>query len=62
MSGLTKYYSMAVWPELYVDYFNNFLTLGKFAEHYGISLRLANDIVDTGRATDNFTKSYNWGA
>ena len=45
---------------MYLDYVNNFLTVDKFAEHYGISLRLANDIVDVGRATDNFTKAYKW--
>lgn len=60
MSG--KYYSLSVWPELYRDWVNNFLTVQVFAEHYGISLRLANDIIDTGRATDNFTKPYEWRA
>lgn len=56
--GLTmRYYSLHVWPEMYADYLNNFLTVEKFAEYYGISLRLANDIVDMGRTTDNFSFS-----
>lgn len=51
-----KYYSMEKWPELYLDYVNNFLTVETFAEWYQMSLRLANDIIDVGHATDNFTK------
>lgn len=62
LSEAGGYYSMTVWPELYRDWFNNFLTVDKFAEAWGMSLRLANDIIDTGRATDNFTNNYNWEA
>jgi hypothetical protein len=35
---------------LYLDYFNNFLTVEAFAAHHNLSLATANFIVDTGRA------------
>lgn len=40
--------------EMYLDYVNNFLTVEKFAEHYGITLESAQFIIDTGRAIDAF--------
>ena len=62
LSATGDYYSLTLWPELYRDWFNNFLTVDKFAAAWGMSLRLANDIIDAGRATDNFTKTYSWRA
>ncbi len=34
---------------LYLSYVNDFLTVEKFAEYYGISEILANDIINKGR-------------
>jgi len=31
--------------ELYLDYFNNFLTVGRFAEYYGITEEFARSII-----------------
>lgn len=35
--------------KMYLDYFNNFLTVGRFAEHYNISVKEANEIINLGR-------------
>lgn len=53
-----KVYLSTKWPELYLDWFNNFLTVEKFAEYYGMTEEHAQEIVTVGIATDNFTK--NW--
>ena len=34
--------------EMYLDYVNNFLTVEKFAEHYGITEEKANEIIEEG--------------
>ena len=34
---------------LYLSYFNDFLTVEKFAECYGLSERKANDVIRAGR-------------
>jgi hypothetical protein len=34
---------------MYLDWYNNFLTIGRFAEYYGISEDFAIDIIDNGR-------------
>lgn len=34
---------------MYLDWFNNFLTVPRFAEYYGISESLANTIITQGR-------------
>ena len=34
---------------LYLSYFNDFLTVAKFAECYGLSERKANDVIIAGR-------------
>jgi hypothetical protein len=36
--------------ELYLDYVNNFLTVERFAEYYGLSVELANLIIKEGKA------------
>ena len=33
----------------YLDYVNNFLTVGNFADHYGMSEREAHLLIDLGR-------------
>lgn len=35
--------------EMYLDYFNNFLSVSKFAEYYNISEEEANKIIDIFR-------------
>lgn len=35
--------------EMYLDYFNNFITVSYFAEYYKISTEKANRIIDIGR-------------
>lgn len=39
--------------ELYLDYFNNFLTIDRFAEAWGISKRVAEEIIKRGREIHN---------
>lgn len=55
-----KRYPLNEWPDLYADYLNNFLTVPRFAEYYGMSEDHANDIIDIGRATDNYSKPMDW--
>lgn len=38
---------------MYLDWVNNFLTVPVFAEHYGISEKLAELIIDEGRELHN---------
>lgn len=33
--------------ELYLDYFNNFLTVERFAEYYGMTVADAKDLIQT---------------
>ena len=49
-------YKKQDWPELYLEWVNNFLTVGRFAEYYGMTQEHANKIIEEGRKTDNFTK------
>jgi hypothetical protein len=35
--------------KMYVDYFNNFLTVQAFADHYNITTEKAKKIIDLGR-------------
>ena len=35
--------------EMYLDYFNNFLTVERFAEYYNISEKKADKIINLGR-------------
>ena len=37
---------------MYLDYVNNFLTVGAFAEHYGISEELATAIINEFQQTN----------
>ena len=41
---------------LYLSYVNDFLTVERFAEFYGLSVSNANQIIELGQETDNFTK------
>jgi hypothetical protein len=39
---------------MYLDYVNNFLTVGAFADHYGISKELATTIINEFQQTNKF--------
>jgi len=43
---------------LYLDYFNNFLTVDRFAEYYCLSFRQASRIIHIGRHL-NHRRAYN---
>lgn len=38
---------------LYLDWFNNFLSVEAFSEHYGLDLEAAHDLVQRGREWHN---------
>ena len=38
--------------ELYLDYFNNFLTVERFADYYGLSIDGATDLINKQRSFD----------
>jgi len=40
--------------DMYLDWRNNFLTVERFAEYYGMTLESAQFIIDTGRNIMNF--------
>lgn len=42
--------ALQTFVEMYLDYRNNFLTVEAFAVHYGISIEVAEKIVQAGRA------------
>lgn len=47
--------------DMYLDYVNNFLTAGAFADHYGISLELAAVIIKDGKRLHE-EQSEEWAA
>jgi hypothetical protein len=53
-----KVYAISEWPDLYADWVNNFLTVPRFAEYYGITEGQAQEIIAVGKETDNFSKPY----
>jgi len=38
-----------VYEEMYLDWFNNFLSTDKFREYYNLSMAEAENIIDEGR-------------
>ena len=40
--------------KMYLDWVNNFLTLERFAEHYGIDCETANHVIVEGRCAHEF--------
>lgn len=48
-----KTYGYDKYVELYLDYINNFLTVGRFAEYYGMSENYANHVIEIGRKLNN---------
>jgi len=43
----------AAYEILYLEYVNDYLTVAKFAEHYGFTIEDANDIIDIGCVVNN---------
>lgn len=39
--------------DLFLDYFNNFLTVDRFAEYYGLDVKIANEVIYLGRVVNN---------
>ena len=48
-----KTYGYDKYVELYLDYVNNFLTIERFAEYYGMSVDYANHVIEVGRKLNN---------
>lgn len=54
------YYGYSKFPDMYLDWLNNYITVDTFADHYNMTSEHAAQIIAVGRATDNFTKSIVW--
>ena len=39
--------------EFYLEYFNNYLTIDRYAEHVGMSVVITRQLIDIGRALNN---------
>jgi hypothetical protein len=37
------------YKNLYLEYINDYLTVEKFAEHKGLTIKLANNVINLGR-------------
>ena len=46
-------YDKSRWPELYLDWVNNFLTIEHFAEHYSMTVEHAKEIIEHEREKPN---------
>ncbi len=44
-----KNYTRAQIKSMYIDYFNNFLSIERFAEYYNLSVTDADEIIKQGR-------------
>jgi hypothetical protein len=44
---------MDIIETLYLDWFNNFTSTERFADHHGMSLELANMVIEEGRETNH---------
>jgi len=46
---------------IYLDWWNNFLTREYFAEHYGLTLEAASELIDAGyRAHESMVQRQHW--
>jgi len=46
---------------IYLDWFNNFLTVDRFAEHYGMTPDAASELIESGRrAHESMVKRQHW--
>lgn len=50
--------SLDAFTAMYLDYVNNFITVEKFAEYYGITQTSAEFIIKTGREISHFELEY----
>lgn len=48
-----KIYDRGEMLQMYLDYFNDFLTVERFAAYYGISEEFAREVIEIGRETLN---------
>jgi hypothetical protein len=48
-----KTYAYDKYEELYLDYVNDFLTVERFANYYGMSKEYANHVIEIGRKLNN---------
>lgn len=47
--AIVQFSTPITYQELFLDYFNNYLTVEKFADDYGFTVRRAQEIIDVGR-------------
>lgn len=45
--------SLDKFTEMYLDYVNNFLSVERFAEYYGITLHSARELIELGAIVSN---------
>jgi len=46
---------------IFLDWFNNFLTVDRFAEHYGMTPDAASELIDAGRrAHESMVRRKHW--
>jgi len=46
---------------IYLDWFNNFLTVDRFAEHYGMTPDTASELIESGRrAHESMVQRQHW--
>ncbi len=46
---------------IFLDWFNNFLTVDRFAEHYGMTPDAASELIESGRrAHESLVKRQHW--
>jgi hypothetical protein len=48
-------YPLSKWPDIYVDFVNNYLTIEKWASDYNMSRGYAKAMMMQGSYTDNFS-------
>lgn len=49
----SRWHDKSRWPELYLDWVNNFLTIEHFAEHYSMTVEHAKEIIEHEREKPN---------
>lgn len=45
-----------MYEEMYLDWFNNFISTSRFAEYYGLGMAEAENIIDVGRKINHERK------
>jgi hypothetical protein len=44
--------------DIYLDYYNNFLTVERFAEYYGVSVECAKHLIEAGKLAQEERASF----